>query len=560
MKFKPTSRSLLALAALLLGACGDDGGPTGDDPEGFNLRIETAYLVQTAQTRGGTVPLVADRDAYVRVFALSNDSLKDAAPQVRVRLYHGTEEVAVYDLPARSPFVPQRVDQENAVTSWNTKVPGELIQPGLRLLVEVDPDDEIAEVSDSDNCYPAGCTPLDITVHEMPPLRLTIVPVHQTSTGLRGRVTSTNLERFLTLLRKLYPISELEVTLRAPYTTNTPPLNTEGTIWERIVAELEAVRQVEAGDPVYYYGVVNPPYNGGGVVGIANDIPSRTALGWDRFPDAPETMAHELGHNFGRRHAPCGDAGGADPQYPYLQGFVGVYGMDVETAEIKAPFSFTDIMGYCEASWWISDYTFQAVLNYRLQNDGPPSSTSRSSLLVWGRIEDDGIVLEPAFQVDGPGSMPAPRGDYRVEGLDAAGNSLFSYAFAPTTVSDGRPGARNFALRLPVDGDVADRLATLRVTGEGRSASVSANPVEPSESRLRVPDARPPLRRVDAETVELSWDADRNPMVMVRDPATGEVLAFARGGRARVSSRAAELELSYSDGLRSATQRVPVGR
>src|SRR5690606_8894614 len=116
MKFKPTSRSLLALAALLLGACGDDGGTTGDDPEGFNLRIETAYLVQTAQTRGGTVPLVADRDAYVRVFALSNDSLKDAAPQVRVRLSHPTEKAAVQDLPEKSPRDPQRVYQEHADT------------------------------------------------------------------------------------------------------------------------------------------------------------------------------------------------------------------------------------------------------------------------------------------------------------------------------------------------------------------------------------------------------------------------------------------------------------
>lgn len=559
MKFKRTSGSiLLALAVLALGACSDDG-PAGVDPGGFNLRVETAYLVQATQTRDGAVPLVAGRDAYVRVFAVASEA-NTAAPSVRVRLFHGGSEAATFDLPARSASVPIDVDQANASTSWNVGVPGELIQPGLRMLVEVDPEDQLAESAETDNTFPSSGSPQAITVYELPPLRLTVVPIYQSSNGRTGNVTEGNLESFLTLTRKLHPIGELDVTLREPYTTLAEPFDRGGNVWARVVSELEAVRQAEAGDPTYYYGVVNPPYAGGGVVGIANDIPSRTALGWDRFPDAPETMAHELGHNFGRRHAVCGDAGGSDPNYPYANGLVGVFGMDVQTGEIKPPGAFTDIMGYCPTSWWISDYTFQAVLHYRMQNDQLPDGGPRSSLLVWGRIGADGIVLEPAFRVDAPGSVPAARGDYRVEGLAEDGATLFSYSFTPSEVSDGPEGVKTFALRLPVEAASADRLAVLRVSGQGRSASISNGPGEPSGRGLVLPTARPPVRRVDADAVELSWDADRYRMVMVRDAETGLVLSFARGGEARIAASAAELELTFSDGVRSASRRVTVGQ
>lgn len=559
MRFKRTTGSLLlTLAVLALGACSDDG-PAGVDPGGFNLRVETAYLVQATQTRDGAVPLVAGRDAYVRVFAVASE-VNTAAPPVRVRLFHGGSEAATYDLPARSASVPTAVDQASAGTSWNMRIPGELVQPGLRMIVEVDPEDRVAESSETDNTFPSGGTPQAITVYELPPLLLTVVPVHQSSNGRTGNVTAASLESFLTLTRKLHPIGELQVTLREPYTTLAEPFDPEGNVWARVVSELEAVRKAEAGDPSYYYGVVNAPYAGGGVVGIASGIPSRTALGWDRFPDAPETMAHELGHNFGRRHAPCGGAGGSDVDYPYPQGMLGVFGMDVETGEVKGPNHFTDIMGYCESSWWVSDYTFRSVLHYRLDNDQLPEGGPRSSLLVWGRVGPEGIVLEPAFRVDAPGSVPEARGDYRVEGLTADGATLFSYSFSPSEVSDGPAGVKTFALRLPIDAATGDSLAVLRVTGQGRSASISNGPGEPSGRGLVLPTVRPPVRRVDADAVVLSWDADRYRMVMVRDAETGRVLSFARGGEARIRARAAELELTFSDGVRSASRRVTVGR
>ena len=45
-------------------------------------------------------------------------------------------------------------------------------------------------------------------------------------------------------------------------------------------------------------------------------------------------------------------------------------------------------------------------------------------------------------------------------------------------------------------------------------------------------------------------------MVMVRDPITGEVLSFARGGDAEVRTSRDELSLSISDRVRSRDARV----
>jgi hypothetical protein len=56
---------------------------------------------------------------------------------------------------------------------------------------------------------------------------------------------------------------------------------------------------------------------------------------------------------------------------------------------------------------------------------------------------------------------------------------------------------------------------------------------------------------VGGSTVEVTWDAVAFPMALVRDPETGEVLSFARGGSVRIQAPAGALDLAFSDGIRS---------
>jgi hypothetical protein len=49
-------------------------------------------------------------------------------------------------------------------------------------------------------------------------------------------------------------------------------------------------------------------------------------------------------------------------------------------------------------------------------------------------------------------------------------------------------------------------------------------------------------------------------MALVRDPGTGAVLSFARGGDAVVTARAGDVEVILSDGVRGVSQRMTVAR
>jgi hypothetical protein len=145
--------------------------PAGDTPEirsvgygtatrqagALNLRVDGMYLTQATQVYAGSVPLVAGREAYLRVFVLS-DLPNTTKPEVRVRLYHGSLLMETHTIPAPGPGVPSWVSETVLSSSWNLRVPGALVQPGLRISAEVDPWNTITETSESDNRYPATST------------------------------------------------------------------------------------------------------------------------------------------------------------------------------------------------------------------------------------------------------------------------------------------------------------------------------------------------------------------------------------------------------------------
>jgi hypothetical protein len=62
-----------------------------------------------------------------------------------------------------------------------------------------------------------------------------------------------------------------------------------------------------------------------------------------------KTMTHELGHNFDRKHVLCeGSEDNIDKNYPYPDGTIGVYGLDVEEKKLIDPTTFFDFMSYCQ--------------------------------------------------------------------------------------------------------------------------------------------------------------------------------------------------------------------
>jgi len=529
----------------------------------LNLMIDAVTLTQTIQTYGNTVPLVTGRDAFLRVFARANQP-NELAPNVRVRVYNGETLVNTMTLTkaAGVPIVP---DQASASSSYNGIILASFVQPGLRILADVDPTNVVAEGNETDNSFPANGTPATIDVRAVPPLRITFVPVVQRyDKTLVGNISDANKEQFLGDARRMLPLLDIDAQVHAPYTTADSlelTSNDGNSEWLRVLSEMNTLRMAE-GSVRHYFGVVKVTYNSG-VAGYGF-VPGRAVVGWDYLPSGRNVAAHELTHNFGRFHAPCGGAGGPDPDFPYPGGTIGVYGYDLTTNAIRTPSSF-DLMGYCNNPW-ISDYNYLGVLDWRATNESADvtavdgaigGAAARPSLLVWGRVERGQLVLEPAFSIVTRPSVPRESGPYRIEGIARDGRTLFSYSFAgdrPADVDDA--SARQFALAIPMDEATQGQLASIRLTGAGAAAAEMHASLAPGGVSAAVNSVGATTAASGA--VRVQWGATGARMAMIRDRRTGQILSFARGGSANIRTQSTDLDVILSDGVRSARREIRV--
>jgi hypothetical protein len=154
-----------------------------------------------------------------------------------------------------------------------------------------------------------------------------------------------------------------------------------------------------------------------------------------------------------------------------------------------------------------------------------------------------GLVLEPAFAVDGADLSAPPAGPHLIEARDANGAVIFSIPFEANEASDLPTGREEaFAFVVPADSALSSDIAELRLVSGGRSVARRPVPVEPpSPSFTLGADGRGLLQ----------WNAGAHPMVLVRDAATGRILSFARGGSVRLPAGAIRLDATFSDGSRS---------
>lgn len=522
---------------------------------GLNLLIDGAYITQSVQSYTGTVPLVANRDGFLRVFVKATQS-NSVAPAVRARFYNGATLVSTISINAPGPSVPTTIDQSIMAASWNAPVPMAVLQPGISMLIDVDPTNTVTESSDSDNSFPVSGTAQALNIQSVSPFQIRMVPVTQSVNGLTGNVSSGNKDQFLSLLAKLYPVATVDVDVRAAYTTSAPALDAidASGAWTQILSEINALRTADVSTR-YYYGVVKVGY-GSGIAGLGY-VPGRAAIGWDNLPTGTTVLTHEVGHNFGRFHAPCGGPSGVDGSYPYAGGAIGVYGYDVPLAALKVP-TQPDIMGYCSNAW-ISDYNYNAILSYRQLNPfvGTSADAARPGLLVWGRIVHGQVILEPAYEIVARPSLPAATGLHQLELAGENGESLLSLSFDGEHIADSPTNDETFAFVVPMEMLRGRRLARLQVTSGGRTQE-AREPAGVRRPLVREPADLPRVTRTARGAVRINWSDTEVQGVLVRDARTGDILSFAHGGDAIVRTNATDLELTISNGVRSERHRVVV--
>lgn len=508
---------------------------------GFNLQVDGVYLVQSVQTYDRTVPVVRDRDALLRVFVTANQ-VNAAMPDVDVTLYAAGVTIAELTIPAPGLSTPLSPDEATLNNSWNVILDQSLIRSNLSITVTVDAANAIAEGNESDNVFPASGTPLALDVRTVPPFDVTFVPVITRANGRRGDVTGANHAEYLEPTMRMHPLTSWDATVHAAYTTTTTDAlqsDNGNNAWGTILSEVNSLRLAESSTR-HYYGVMNPNYSSG-VAGVGYVGGAPAALGWDKPASRGSVAAHEWGHNWGRAHAPCGGAVNPDDNYPYANGEIGVVGYDVVNETLK-PADAHDLMGYC-GNEWISDYTYLAVLSWRGSSSALRAAEAviQPGMLVWGRIENGRAVLEPAVRVTARPSLPGRAGPHRLEGRAEDGSRVFGLSFAPTEVADDPRGTKHFAFVVPMRPERAVRIASLHLEGPGVRASSRQGSSEAPEVQVT---------RAGAGRLALRWDASKSPMLLVRDPLTGEVLSFARGG-------AAEVATDHDDLVVTASGRAP---
>jgi hypothetical protein len=220
----------------------------------------------------------------------------------------------------------------------------------------------------------------------------------------------------------------------------------------------------------------------------------------------------------------------------------------MSAAALKFPV-LRDLMSYCDPSW-ISDYTYKAILNFRstfpMKAGAVTSAATEPGLLVWGRIEQGRVVLEPGFEVDAPASLPTQGGPHQLTGLGALGESLFSFTFAGDRVADSPSGDdETFAFVVPMSRLRGVELAGMRLSARGRQVELR------SSGSMTVPTAT----RLANGRVRVTWNGSPSRAALIRDVRTGEILSVARGGSVDLPS-SSNFEITLSDGVKSVKSSV----
>ncbi len=426
--------------------------PVRVNPTQLTLTAPYYYLTQGVQNKVRGVPLIEGRAALLRVF-VTGDRLSYYQPRVEALFFR--DDALIHGVAMSPEFrrLPTEVDEGLLEQSYNALIPAPVIAGGIDLEIRLDLDGLVPATPESRLRIPAeGRVRLD--VRTVPRLDLVVVPIVGPSDP-RGEIRlwtgdiTADSEK-LRFLRSVLPVADLSARVHEGFVTTANLATGKG--WGDLLAELVFLR-IREGEQGYYYGAVqlgeDAIWDGLGQIGYPASVGR---------PD-PVTLTHELGHNMGLRHAPCGGATAPDQAYPFEGGAIGAWGYDFHSGRVVSGSLYKDVMGYCSPQW-ISDFHFSRAMGFRLFREEPatgamamdsperPQGAGDRTLLLWGRADDGGLVLDPAFMVDAPVSLPAEVGPYRLEGLGPRGEPRFSLDFAMRPLEYG---GGNFVFTVPFD-------------------------------------------------------------------------------------------------------------
>ena len=506
-----------------------------------DLSIESLEITQAIQTPSNSVPLVADRPAIVRVYAKYTGTVMPE--NVTVSLTGTRGGVALPPITLGPQSVSASPTRAIYSSSFNITLPASWLLAGTILMTAtVDSGTTMDESNETNNTATAT-----LKFNPVPTLEIEIVPIRYTHTGKinPGVYAAPTQDTISDFIRRTYPLSAIKVTLH-PQINFTGDLSASDT-WSNL---LDTVAVASNNHPTkVFYGLVSAvdggetwlPLDGGGFILGIGLVGARFSAGLDipaelDFPAdmTSNTAAHEIGHNLGRAHTPCGLPQGApyDQNYPNIDASIMQFGVDLSKGTVLNPSTTKDLMSYCDPQW-ISDYTYTAL--YNVLSKKTPAATSaapRASLLIRGNIGSDGTAsLAPAYGITGVPDAAPSSSDYRVEFLDAVGNVVASQPVAVSEIeqphvvslSQGRLvqqtnalAVRGMATRAPqltinaIIAAPAQAFSSVRLMRADTVLTTrTLRPVVPA-----IAAAAPSIERQAAGTLLLRWNAANGPALV----------------------------------------------
>jgi hypothetical protein len=569
-------------ATITATASGKQGSATITvEPAAFvgDLAVVDARFTQGVQDTDGAIPMVLSGNAAVVNVLVRAVPASSRSMQLVLRIFDATGALIRTDTAVTNGTLGP--SPSYVAPSAQFLVPASVLKPGLTWQVVRDPRAHVPDDSVATDVFPRAA-PATLATVAVPALRIRFVPIVLAAHGnATGAVSTGTIADYLRTLLSVFPLGAVNTQVGEPLTTSAsfglPPSGGAGPFWQQIIQELDLARLADPEPDVNWYGVVVPPpgFNftafGGfsfiSVDGASTGPGTRTSasvqINWFNNPtQARDLVGHELGHTFGRRHAPCGGAGAPDTSYPVLGGTLGQAGHDVfawatgiATSAPTVAASTGDVMGYCFPVW-ASAYTYRAVLEFR----GAPVVAVRQAeprtrvLVVRGTISMGSITLEPTLTLDARPSVPSGAGAYRLEGLDSDGSALFGYSFEPF-VLDHAPSVRPFLIALPSTTELEDRLAAIVVRGPAGIQRLERSPGLSGGGIVALRETS--LERAVGGMLSVTCANGAARGILVLDAVTGTVLGSASQSAMRlVVAPGRELSIVCSDGVRTVRSRL----
>ena len=410
----------------------------------FRLRQDLLPIVENF------VPLVANKPTVIRVYVNLSASPSYSIPsQVTGKLSYNTNPGSqlISWSPINGPIATMpssAIDRGNANHTLNFRVPAADCLGLKTFTVEVfDPAKPfITAYSSQLETFKVG-----FELSNWPNIHGVLIRYTGGNTNI-SEPSNIDLIDALALVARAYPISGLNFAsfdvIEFDGDLTLPPGNSCGPGWDKLVNILLNMRSASNTKNVrdVYVGLI-PRAVPTSFVGGCSIIGKGVAVG---YVGDPVTFLQEIGHAFGRMHAPCGNPPNPDPNYPiYYEDFtldpalskykfypsypsasIGTYGFDIVTSQVFDPKVFSDFMSYCHVWWsrvsqWVSPYTYlglkDAILSSTVATNFPRPGIAdvvRDYLYLNFRMYRDGKVeLLPSFHLLGHqpskgSSPPAP--------------------------------------------------------------------------------------------------------------------------------------------------------